>query len=108
MTTDTGNLTGLEIAVIGMAGRFPGAKNLDEFWQNLENGVESVTFFSDQELIESGVNPTQFEHPDYVKSCGSMLEDKEYFDAVFLGTNRQKQKSWTPRPVFSWNAPGMR
>jgi acyl transferase domain-containing protein len=43
--------TGLEIAVIGMAGKFPGAKDIDEFWENLKNGVESVTVFSDEELI---------------------------------------------------------
>ena len=44
--------TGLEIAVIGIAGRFPGAKNVDEFWKNLKNGVESVEFFTEEELIE--------------------------------------------------------
>lgn len=33
------------IAIIGMAGRFPGAKNVTEFWQNLRNGVESIFFF---------------------------------------------------------------
>ena len=49
------NLTGLEIAVIGMAGRFPGAKNIEEFWNNLKNGVESISFFSDQELEEVGI-----------------------------------------------------
>ena len=38
------------VAIIGMAGRFPGAKNIDEFWQLLRNGVESVSFFSDEEL----------------------------------------------------------
>jgi acyl transferase domain-containing protein len=48
-------MTGLEIAVIGMAGRFPGAKNIDEFWNNLKNGIESISFFSDEELEVSGV-----------------------------------------------------
>ncbi|MDT2312753.1 beta-ketoacyl synthase N-terminal-like domain-containing protein [Paenibacillus larvae] len=36
---------GLEIAVIGMACRFPGAKNIDEYWNNLVNGTESISFF---------------------------------------------------------------
>ena len=41
---------GLEpIAIIGMAGRFPGAKNLNEFWQILRDGVESISFFTDEE-----------------------------------------------------------
>ena len=42
--------TGLEIAVLGMAGRFPGARNLDEFWNNLKNGKETISFFPDNEL----------------------------------------------------------
>ena len=42
------------IAIVGMAGRFPGARNLDEFWQNLCDSVESITFFSDEELVEAG------------------------------------------------------
>ena len=41
---------GLEIAVIGMAGRFPGARDIDQFWENLKNKEESITFFSDKEL----------------------------------------------------------
>jgi acyl transferase domain-containing protein len=41
----------LSIAIIGMAGRFPEAKNLDDFWKNLRNGVEGIRQLSDQELI---------------------------------------------------------
>ncbi len=41
-------MTGLEIAIIGMAGRFPGARNLREFWANLVAGKESISFFSDE------------------------------------------------------------
>jgi len=42
---------GLEIAIIGMAGCFPGAKNIEEFWRNIQAGVESITSFTDEELI---------------------------------------------------------
>ncbi|MCU0289248.1 MAG: hypothetical protein MUF15_22985, partial [Acidobacteria bacterium] len=49
------NNQGLEIAIIGMAGRFPGARNILEFQANLQAGVESVRFFSDQELQEAGI-----------------------------------------------------
>jgi acyl transferase domain-containing protein len=48
--------SGLEVAIIGMAGRFPGARSVEEFWQNLKAGVESISFFSDQELQASGVD----------------------------------------------------
>lgn len=75
--------TGLEIAVIGMAGRFPGAKNIAEFWDNLQNGVESVTFFTDEELKEAGIDPEVLRHPQYVKAK-AMLEDVESFDAPFF------------------------
>jgi len=39
-----------DVAVVGMAGRFPGARDLAQFWQNLKGGVEAVTFLSDEEL----------------------------------------------------------
>ena len=39
------------IAVIGMAGRFPGAENVEQFWQNLRDGVESISFFNERELL---------------------------------------------------------
>ncbi|HKC12182.1 MAG TPA: beta-ketoacyl synthase N-terminal-like domain-containing protein, partial [Vicinamibacteria bacterium] len=44
----------LEVAVIGMACRFPGADSVEAFWQNLRDGVESVSFFSDEELLQAG------------------------------------------------------
>ncbi len=82
---ENSGLTGLEIAVIGMSGRFPGARNIDEFWENLKNGVESLRFYSDEELLKAGVDQVLLENPDYVKSGGGELEDVEYFDALFFG-----------------------
>ncbi|MCK5058788.1 MAG: SDR family oxidoreductase, partial [Candidatus Aminicenantes bacterium] len=78
-----GTVTGLEIAVVGMAGRFPGAKNIAQFWDNLKKGVESITFFSDPELEEAGIDPEIIKNPQYVKALG-FLEDVEYFDAAFF------------------------
>ena len=43
-----------QIAIIGMAGRFPGARDLDEYWRNLRDGVESVMFPADDELLAAG------------------------------------------------------
>ena len=74
------------IAIIGMAGRFPGAKNIEEFWQNLKNGVESVTFFTDEELLSAGVDASVLNDPNYIKA-GAILEDIELFDAGFFGFN---------------------
>ena len=89
-------LTGREIAVIGMAGRFPGARNLSEFWQNLRNGVEAVTFFTEEELLASGVGPETIRHPNYVPA-GSLLDDVELFDASFFGYNAREAEILDPQ-----------
>ena len=73
-----------EIAIIGMAGRFPGANNVNVFWQNLQNSVESIDFFTDEELLATGVEPTLLNDQQYVKA-GTVLEDIELFDASFFG-----------------------
>lgn len=78
------NTTGLEIAVIGMAGKFPGAKNIAEFWNNLKNGVEAISFFSDAELLQTGIAPDLMQNPRYVRAKG-ILEDIENFDSHFFG-----------------------
>ncbi|HEY0601253.1 MAG TPA: SDR family NAD(P)-dependent oxidoreductase [Herpetosiphonaceae bacterium] len=72
------------IAIIGLAGRFPGANSVDELWSNLQQGIESISFFSDQELIDEGVDPALLALPNYVKARGS-LGNAEYFDAAFFG-----------------------
>jgi len=78
------SLNGLEIAIIGVAGRFPGAKNIAEFWQNLKNGVESISFFSDEELTAAGENPALVQNPHYIRAKG-ILSDVESFDANLFG-----------------------
>lgn len=84
------------IAVIGMAGRFPGAKNVTQFWQNLCNGVESISFFSDQDLVAQGVDPTWLHDPQYVKA-GFVLEDIEMFDASFFGYSPREAEILDPQ-----------
>ncbi|WP_206955367.1 non-ribosomal peptide synthetase/type I polyketide synthase [Trinickia acidisoli] len=73
-----------DIAIIGMAGRFPGAANVDEFWRNLAAGVESVKSLTDEELLAAGVDPASLANPRYVKRKG-VLDDVENFDAAFFG-----------------------
>lgn len=75
--------TGLEIAVIGMAGRFPGARNIAEYWDNLKNGKESVHFFSDEELEAAGVDSGLIRNPRYVKAK-AVVPDAEWFDSDFF------------------------
>ncbi|MEH2186412.1 MAG: beta-ketoacyl synthase N-terminal-like domain-containing protein [Nostoc sp.] len=73
-----------DIAIVGMSGRLPGAKNIDEFWHNLENRVESISFFSNQDLIDLNLGEDILRDPNYVKAA-PILEDIEHFDARFFG-----------------------
>ena len=81
-TSDT--LSGSEIAIIGMAGRFPGAPNIAAFWNNLRDGVESISCFTDEQLLASGVDPEALKSARYVKA-GAVLDGVELFDAAFFG-----------------------
>ena len=72
------------IAVIGMAGRFPGADSVEAFWRNLCDGVESIRFFTEDELREAGVDEAVLRDPSYVPARG-LFETAEYFDASFFG-----------------------
>ncbi|MDP8242505.1 MAG: amino acid adenylation domain-containing protein [Candidatus Hinthialibacter antarcticus] len=73
-----------DIAVVGMAGRFPGAKSVSELWNNLLEGKESITFFSRDEMIAAGVDPKLIDRPEYVNAFGS-LDGVDQFDASFFG-----------------------
>jgi polyketide synthase PksN len=88
--------TGLEIAVIGMAGRFPGAGNIDEFWNNLKEGSEAISFFTDEELKEAGVSPELIKSPAYIKASG-VLEDIECFDAPLFGYTPKEAEVMDPQ-----------
>lgn len=95
------------IAVIGMAGRFPGARNVAEFWRNLCGGVESVRDFSDEELLASGVDPALLRNPAYVKR-GGYLDGAEEFDAEFFGYSPREAEYMDPQHRLflecSWEA----
>ncbi len=77
-------LQGNEIAIVGMAGRFPGARSLAEFWRNLEGGVECIRMLSDEELRAAGVSERQLADPNYVRAA-AILDDMESWDAPFWG-----------------------
>jgi acyl transferase domain-containing protein/surfactin synthase thioesterase subunit/acyl carrier protein len=74
----------LDIAIIGLSCRLPGAVTTEEYWKNLCEGVESVTFFTDQELAAAGVDPPLLANPSYVKAA-PVLRNVEMFDASFFG-----------------------
>ena len=90
------NPTDFDVAVIGMACAFPGARTPAEFWENLCAGVESVRPLSDEELLARGVPPETLRDPDYVK-VASTLDDVESFDAEFFGINPNEARSIDPQ-----------
>jgi tyrocidine synthetase III len=76
--------TGLEVAVIGLSVRFPGAANARQFLANLKAGKESIRFFTVEELADAGIDHNQLKDPNYVRAKGQ-LDNAEYFDAGFFG-----------------------
>ena len=84
------------IAIIGMVCRFPGAVDVEAYWQNLCNGVESVTFFSDSDLLVAGVDPELLQDPNYVKAR-AILPDSELFDAAFFGFSPREAELLDPQ-----------
>lgn len=88
--------TGVEIAIVGMAGRFPGADDIDMFWRNVRNGVESVTELSDAALREQGVAPETMADPAYVRS-GVMFDGMDQFDAGFFGFSPRDAERLDPQ-----------
>lgn len=84
------------IAIVGMACRFPGADTVDEFWQNLRDGVESVVSYSDEALIKAGVPSHMLADPSYVKS-GSTIDGIEMFDASFFGYSPREATMMDPQ-----------
>ncbi|HSD45019.1 MAG TPA: beta-ketoacyl synthase N-terminal-like domain-containing protein, partial [Pyrinomonadaceae bacterium] len=84
------------IAIIGMAGRFPGANNIDEYWRNLQGGIESIKFFTDDELKQAGVDAARLSAPNFVKAKGA-IENGDAFDAQFFGFTPREAEIMDPQ-----------
>ncbi|WP_027170194.1 hybrid non-ribosomal peptide synthetase/type I polyketide synthase [Mesorhizobium sp. WSM3224] len=86
------NQDGNAVAIIGMAGRFPGAENVDQFWSNLVDGIESIADLDEQTLREAGVDPETFGKPNYVRR-EAVVSGVDLFDAAFFGIS-PKEAAW--------------
>lgn len=84
------------LAIVGMACRMPGADSVEEFWNNLKNGVESLSVFTDEELMDSGVDPALISSPHYVKSRG-IVKNASHFDASFFGFTPREAELLDPQ-----------
>ncbi len=88
--------TGLEIAVIGLAGRFPKADNIEQYWENLQNGRNCISYFSDKEAIEEGESEALVNDPSYIKSS-AFIESKKYFDSAFFNYRPDEAELMDPQ-----------
>src|ERR1043165_4752068 len=84
------------IAIIGMAGRFPGAVDLAQYWENLRDGVESISFFTDEELEDAGTPRQNFTHETFVRA-GGVLEGVDLFDASFFNYSPREAEVIDPQ-----------
>ena len=85
------------IAIIGVSGRFPGAKNVDAFWKNLTAGVESISFFSDEELAASGVDVAELKKAPGYRAARGMIEQADWFDAAFFNISAKEAEVLDPQ-----------
>lgn len=84
------------MAIVGMAGRFPGASDLEAFWRNIREGVEALEPFSDADLQDAGVDPALSGQPQYVRK-GTVLENADHFDAGFFGMSPREAQVIDPQ-----------
>ncbi|MDN3579777.1 polyketide synthase [Mucilaginibacter flavus] len=89
------NTANQDIAIIGMAGRFPGANTIDEFWQLLSDGKEATTFFTADE-IDKSIPANVKNDPYYVKARG-IIDGADQFDAGFFGFNPRNAELMDPQ-----------
>ena len=88
--------TGTEIAIVGMAGRFPGASDVAELWQNLRQGTEAVRFPDDEELKARGLDAARLADPAWVKAV-SQMDGYDSFDERFFGINPREAELMDPQ-----------
>ncbi|NHN25922.1 amino acid adenylation domain-containing protein [Flavobacterium jejuense] len=88
--------TGLEIAIIGMSGRFPEADNINQYWENLKNGKDCISDFSKEEIINEGELESLVNDPLYVRS-NAYLKNKKYFDSDFFGYTPHEAELMDPQ-----------
>lgn len=84
------------VAVVGMACRFPGARNVEEFWQNLVAGKASFTVLSDEEMIAAGVSEKDLRNPNYVR-VAPIIDGIEMLDAAFFGISPREAEILDPQ-----------
>jgi non-ribosomal peptide synthase protein (TIGR01720 family) len=89
-----------DIAIIGMAGRFPMADNIDEFWTNLVSSQNCIKRFTLEELEKLGVSQAVLANPNFVPA-GGYISDQDKFDAHFFEMNPREAATLDPQHRFA-------
>ncbi|HEX3044228.1 MAG TPA: type I polyketide synthase, partial [Bacillota bacterium] len=87
------------IAIIGLSGRFPGARNIREFWTNLCEGKETISYFTKEESLKAGAAEADLNAPGYVRA-GGILQGIEEFEPAFFGFNPREAEYMDPQQRF--------
>jgi phthiocerol/phenolphthiocerol synthesis type-I polyketide synthase E len=95
-TTTEASVPANAIAVVGMAGRFPGARSVSAFWNNLRSGEESITTLSAEALSAAGIADDVLANPAYVRRV-PLLDGVDEFDADFFGFTPQAARTTDPQ-----------
>ncbi len=85
-----------DIAIIGLAGRFPGADNIDEFWSNIRAGVCSIRELSTEELDKNGVPRDVYSDENY-RRVGAILDNVDLFDPQFWQLSQKEANLMDPQ-----------
>ncbi|GAA2597831.1 hypothetical protein GCM10010399_30630 [Dactylosporangium fulvum] len=96
MPDDSRTVRDLDIAIVAMEGRFPGARNVEEFWANLLAGEEAIRPISDEEYLAFGGDPAALGNPYLVKAASAM-DDADLFDADFFGLRAEEAEMMDPQ-----------
>lgn len=84
------------IAIVSMAGRFAGASTLEQFWQNLRTGVESVRDLTEDEMVAAGVPLDEIRAPGYVARAAP-LDNTDLFDAGLFNMSPRDAAVFDPQ-----------
>lgn len=84
------------VAIVSMAIRAPGARDVEEFWDNLIEGRDSIQELTDEQLIAAGEDPSVLAEPDYVRAC-PLVPDVDGFDARFFGVTPREAELRDPQ-----------
>ncbi|MEM9491319.1 MAG: beta-ketoacyl synthase N-terminal-like domain-containing protein, partial [Myxococcota bacterium] len=89
----------MDIAIIAVSGRFPGAPDVAKLWRMLADGRSGLRHLERQELVDAGVPAAEVDHPDYVPVVGA-VDGIELFDANYFSYSAREAELLDPQQRF--------